>query len=111
MPIGVIPKHHSTSSCLVTDHSAREFALNNFITKADSTIQLDNLQDFSTALHAIVARYGCSPAWLFKSDVSAAYHRIPVHPLWKIEQVLTFEGMRHVDRNLTFGLHSAPEIW
>jgi len=85
--------------------------LNNFITKADSTIHLDNLQDFSMALHAVVAHDGRTPAWLFKSDVSAAYHHIPVHPLWQIKQVLTFKGMRHVDCNLTFGTCSAPKIW
>src|SRR5882724_440174 len=36
MPIGVVPKPHSTKFHLVADHSAREFALNNYITKADS---------------------------------------------------------------------------
>jgi len=61
MAIGVVLKPHSTSFWLVTDHSAGEFALNSFITKEDSTIGLDNLQDFNTALHAIVAHDSFPP--------------------------------------------------
>jgi len=38
MPIGVVPKPHSTDFHLVTDHSTREFALNNYIAKLDSSI-------------------------------------------------------------------------
>jgi len=111
MPIGVVPKPHSTDFRLVTDHSAGEFALNNYITKQDSTICLDSLQDFGVALRAVVACDGHSPAWLFKSDVSAAYRQIPMHPLWQLKQVNTFQGMRHVDHNMTFGSRSAPKIW
>ena len=111
MHIGVIPKPHSTDFPLVTDHSAREFTLNNYITKADSTICLDSLQEFSTTLRAAVSCEGHVLAWLFKSDVSAAYRQIPMHPLWQLKQVNTFEGMRHVDCNMTFGSQSAPKIW
>ena len=76
IPIGVVPKPHSTNSWLITDHSTGKFALNNFITKVDSTIHLDNLQDFGMALHTVVAHNSHAPAWLFKSDVLAAYCHI-----------------------------------
>jgi len=111
MPIGVMPKPHSMSSCLITDHSAGEFTLNNFITREDSMTHLDNLQDFGTALCTMVACDGHAPAWIFKSNVSAAYWHIPIHPLWQIKQVLTFEGIRHIDQNLTFSTCSVPKIW
>jgi len=61
MPIGVVPKPHSTDFRLVTDHSAGEFALNNYIMKADASIRLDNLQYFGTALRAVVAHNGQAP--------------------------------------------------
>ena len=84
MPIGVMPKPHTTMFQLVMDHSAGEHALNGFIAKSDASIRPDNLRDFDTTLRAVLARDGQPPAWLFKSDVSAAYHRIPMHPLWQI---------------------------
>ena len=84
MPISVVPKPHMTTFWLVTDHSAGEHALNGFIVKSDTSIHLDNLRDFGTTLRAVLTRDGQPPAWLFKSDVSAAYHRIPMHPLWQI---------------------------
>ena len=34
-----------------------------------------------------------------------------MHPLWQLKQINTFQGMRHVDRNMTFGSRSAPKIW
>ena len=40
---------------------------------------------------------------MFKSDVSAAYRRLPLHPLWQIKQIVTIDGIRHVDRNTSFG--------
>ena len=40
-----------------------------------------------------------------------AYCHIPIHLLWQVKQVLTFEGMRHVDHNLTCGTRSIPKIW
>ena len=82
MPIGLITKPHSTDFHMVTDYSVGEFTLNNFIMKAGLTICLDSLQDFSMELRAIVVFKGHVPMWLFKSDISAAYRQIPMHPLW-----------------------------
>jgi len=111
MPIGVVPKPHSTNLRLVTDHSAGDHALNNFITRADSSIKLDNLQHFGSILRAVISEHGRPPSWLFKSDVSAAYRRIPMHPLWQIKQVNTFQGLCFVDQNMVFGTCTAPKIW
>jgi hypothetical protein len=40
---------------------------------------------------------------MFKSDVSAAYRRLPLHPLWQIKQIITVDGIRHIDRTTEFG--------
>ena len=40
---------------------------------------------------------------LFKSDVAAAYWRLPLHPLWQIKQIVTVDGCQHVDRCTSFG--------
>jgi len=58
MLIGVIPKSHSTDFHLVTDHSAGEFILNNYIMKAGSSIHLESLHNFGTAVRSVVS--GCS---------------------------------------------------
>jgi hypothetical protein len=39
---------------------------------------------------------------LFKSDVSAAYRRLPLHPLWQVKQIVTINKVRHVDRCTSF---------
>jgi len=77
IPIGVVPKPHSSDLCLVTDHSAGEHVLNIFITCSDSTIKLDSLQDFRSTLNVILSLHGHPPAWIFKPDVYAAYLHIP----------------------------------
>ena len=40
---------------------------------------------------------------IFKSDVAAAYRQLPLHLLWQIKQIVTIDGIRHVDRNTAFG--------
>src|SRR5882724_9628671 len=62
MPIGVVPKPHSTALRLITDHSASDHVLNSFITRTDSSIKLDNLQHFGTILRTVLAKHGRPPA-------------------------------------------------
>src|SRR5882724_2268886 len=111
IPIGVVPKSHSLDLHLVTVHSAREHALNSFIPHADSSIKLNSLKDFGSTLHAVFSQHGHPPTWLFKSNVSAAYQHISMHPLWQIKQINTFEGLQHVDHNMAFRTHTTPRIW
>ena len=111
MSIGVIPKPHLSDLCLVTDHSASKHMLNNFIACTDASIKLDRLQVFGTTLHTVLTCHGHPPAWLFKSEIAAAYHRIPMHLLWKIKQISTFEGLQHVDHNMAFRSHTMPRSW
>ena len=111
MPIGVVPKLHSSGIHLVMDHSAGDYALNSFIACTDTSIKLDNLQDFGSILWVVIAEHGCAPAWLFNSEIAATYKCIPMHLLWKIKQVNTFQGLCHIDWNMAFGTHMAPKIW
>jgi len=105
MPIGVVPKPHSTNIHLVTDHSAGEHALNSFIAHSNSTIKLDSLQDFGSILHAILSQHRHPPAWL------PLLTGIPIHPLWQMKQINMFEGLHHVGCNVAFGTCTAPRIW
>ena len=111
MPIGVVPKPHSSGLHLVTDNSAGDYVLNSFITCVDASIKLDDLQDFGSILQVVITEHGCTPAWLFKSNVAAAYRCIPMHPLWQIKQVNTFQGLHHINQNMAFKTHTAPRIW
>jgi len=104
MPIGMVPKPHSSNLHLVTDHSTGDHMLNSFIVHTNSSIKLDNLQHFGMILRTVIAEHSRTPTWLFKSDVSAAYCRIPMHPLWQIKQINTFQGQWHVYHNLCLSL-------
>ena len=52
MPIHAVSKPGISNFCLVTDHSAGQFALNNMILCEDiAEVTLDNLQDLGNAHH------------------------------------------------------------
>ena len=48
---------------------------------------------------------------LWKSDIADAYRLLPMSPYWQLKQIVTVDGERHVDRNLTFGTSSSPGIF
>ncbi|KAF8585603.1 hypothetical protein K439DRAFT_1615876 [Ramaria rubella] len=110
-PIHVVPKPHSDKFRLINDHSAGPHALNSWISKVNGHICLDNLQDFGAILHRVLKEHGQPPAWLWKSDVSAAYLQMPASPYWQIKQIVTVDGQRHVDRCLVFGSRTSPRMW
>jgi len=104
------PKPHSTDFIWSPNHSAGKFALNNYIIKADSTSVL-------TAYRTLVPPACCSgprrtcTSMVIQISMSATYRQIPMHPLWQLKQINTFQGLRHVDCNMTFGSCSVPKIW
>ncbi|KIJ52895.1 hypothetical protein M422DRAFT_242841 [Sphaerobolus stellatus SS14] len=110
-PIGAVPKPQSSGMRMITDQSAGPHALNSFIPKQAATVRYDNMHDLGKLLRNVHATHNCPPAYLFKSDCSEAFRRIPMHPLWQIRQVVTINGERHVDRCLVFGNCGAPNIW
>jgi hypothetical protein len=103
-PIHAIPKPRSEKLRLVNDHSAGPFSLNSMIAREDVIgAKMDSISDLVGALLRHKRRYPDKTLILFKSDVSAAYRRLPLHPLWQIKQIITVDGSRHVDRCTSFG--------
>ena len=113
MPIHAVPKPNSSKLRLVVDHSASTFSLNSMISREDiAGARLDGIKDLADSL--IQFRRTCgndTQLVLFKSDVSCAYRRLPMHPLWQVKQIITVEGQRHVDRCNSFGNRASQRLW
>ena len=103
-PIHAVPKPRSAKLRLVNDHSAGPYSLNSMISREDVTgAKMDSISDLIGALVRYRKRHPDRALVLFKSDVSAAYRRLPLHPLWQVKQIVTVDGCRHVDRCTSFG--------
>ena len=103
-PIHVVPKPRSEKLRLVNDHSAGRFSLNSMIAREDVMgAKMDSIADLIGSLIRYRRRYPGTKLILFKSDVSAAYRRLPLHPLWQVKQIITVDGFRHVDHCTSFG--------
>ena len=103
-PVHAVPKPRSTRLRLVNDHSAGPFSLNSMIAREDvEGAKMDSISDMIGALLRYRRVHPNKTLILFKSDVSAAYCRLPLHPLWQIKQIITVDGIRHVDRCTCFG--------
>jgi len=111
IPLWVVPKPHSVNLRLVVDHSAGDYAPNSYILPEDASLHLDTLHALGKALLRVRNRYGNVPIILFKTDVSQAYRRLPVHPLWQLRQVVSIQGSFHVDNNNNFGNRGAGRLW
>jgi hypothetical protein len=108
MPIHAVPKERGKFR-LVTNHSAGDFSLNSMIAKEDiAEVTLDNVQDLEDTIREYCCLDPSSELLIWKADVSEAYCHMPMHPLWQIKQVVSFEGERRVDRANVLGvmLHS-----
>lgn len=113
MPIHTVPKPRSEKLRLVVDHSASKFSLNSMIPHdAIAGGRLDTLKDLGQSLIEYRRIHGDHVELVvFKSDVSGAYRRMPMHPLWQIKQIITIDEERYVDHNNNFGNRGAQRIW
>ena len=103
-PIHAVPKPRSAKLRLVNDHSAGPFSLNSMIAREDVIgAKMDSISDLVGALLRYRKLHPYKKLVLFKSDVSAAYRRLPLHPLWQVKQIITIDDCRHVDRCTSFG--------
>jgi hypothetical protein len=103
-PIHAVPKPRSEKLRLVNDHSAGTYSLNSMIAREDVVgAKMDSISDLIAALLRFRRKDPKTTLILFKSDVSAAYRRLPLHPLWQIKQIVTIDNIRHVDRCTSFG--------
>lgn len=97
MPIHAVPKEGGKFR-LITNHSMGEFSLNSMIAKEDiAGVTLDNVQDLGDAICEFRHHHPNDLLHIWKADVSEAYRHMPMHPLWQIKQVISFEGERRVD--------------
>ena len=64
---------------------------------------MDTISDLIGALLRYCKGHPNKTLILFKSDVSAAYWRLPLHPLWQIKQIITVDDICHVDCCTCFG--------
>lgn len=111
IPLWVVPKPHSDKLHLVVDQSAGNFSPNSFISHEDASVHLDSLCALGATLIQVRVQFGDIPLVLFKTDVSQAYRRLPMHPLWQLHQVVTIDGKHHVDNNNDFGNRGAGRLW
>ncbi|KAJ8582271.1 hypothetical protein M405DRAFT_921680, partial [Rhizopogon salebrosus TDB-379] len=111
-PIHVVPKPHSTKLRLIVDHSAGAYSLNSMIDLSDTSgIKLDGMQSLGLSLLQFRHSHGNVPLVMFKSDVSQAYRRLPMHPLWQLKQIMTTDSQRYVDRCNNFSGRGSAYIW
>ena len=111
MPIHAVSKPGTLKFCLVTDHSAGQFALNNMISCEDiAGVTLNNVQDLGNALCYLQAQHPDIDLILWKAFVSEVYRCISMHPLWQIKQVVTIHSKCYVDHCNVFGGHASQHI-
>lgn len=112
IPMHMVPKPNLDKLCLVIDYTAGEYSLNSMIDSDDiKETKLDGLYSLGTSLLEFRKDHLDEKLLLFKSDVSQAFHRLPMHPLWQAKQVLTFRGQCHIDCCNDFCGHSSPKVW
>ena len=110
--VHAIPKPDSNMMCLVMDHSSGDFSPNSMIAWEDfAGVQLDGLHTLGVSI--MQSKLNCPGAdlILYKSDVSTTYHQRPMHPLYKILQIVTVGSQRYVDRSNNFGGCVSQIIW
>ena len=102
-PVHAVPKPRSEKLQLVNDHSAKPYSLNSMILREDiAGTQMDAVSNLMTALIRYRKTHPHTRLVIFKSDVAAAYRQLPLHPRRQIKQIVTIDGVRHVDRNTAF---------
>ena len=98
MPIHVILKPYTDKFHLITNFSAGDFAPNTMIEKSNITnLPLNTISDLSATLIASQCKHSNIPLLMWKSDVSLAYHRMPIQKHWQMKQIHTIEGEHHVN--------------
>ena len=111
-PIHSIPIPSSEKLRMVIDHSAGKYSLNSMIDPKDiAGVKLDNIHSLGISLRLFRARHPNSELVIFKSDVAAAYHQMPMHFLYQLLTVITVDNERRVDRCNNFGNRGSQKIW
>ena len=111
-PIFTTPKKGLAKLQLVNDHSAGMNSLNSLIPTEGGFVKLDTLSDLISNIRATLAENGGRrPTYLWKSDASQAYWRLPMHPRWQVRQATLVDGNYHVDQCAVFGNRASGRLW
>ena len=111
-PIFTVPKKGSVKLCLVNNHSAGLNSLNSLIPTEGGFVVLDNLSNLGANICAIMReRPGLRPKFVWKSDASQAYRRLPMHPRWQVRQATLIDGNYHVDHCAVFRNRTSSRLW
>ena len=113
VPVHAVPKPRSEKLRMVVDHSAGSPSLNDMISRdAIAGTKMDSMHSLGASLLEYRKEHPNTTLVLFKSDVSMAYRRMPMHPLWQLKQVVTHpDGNHHVDRCNNFGGRGSCKVW
>ena len=112
-PILAVPKKPGSEKLRLCNHqSYGEFSPNSMIKRADiAGVKLDGIRELGESLRLFRRQHGDVPLVVFKSDMKAAYRQMPLHYLWQIKQVITFDGRRCVDHSACFGNRGSQMIF
>jgi hypothetical protein len=96
VPLHMVPKPETTKLCMVVDQSAGKYSLNSMIECDDiAGIKLDGIHSLGVSLCQFRSTDPVSPLIIWKSDVSVAYHHLPLHPAFQIKQIVTVDGWHY----------------
>ncbi|TEB27306.1 hypothetical protein FA13DRAFT_1634747 [Coprinellus micaceus] len=99
MPLHTVPKDGGEKLRLVTNHSRGDFSLNSMVDKNwMGKVPLDGMKVFGEDMFEIRQRNPGKRIVAWKSDVSEAYHLIPMHPRWQIKQVEIIDLISYLNR-------------
>ena len=104
-PILAVPKKPGSDKlCLCNHQSYGKFSLNSMIKRENfAGVMLDGIRELGESLHLYRCQHGNVQLVVFKSDMKATYHQMPIHFLWQIKQIITFRDHCHVDHSACFG--------
>jgi hypothetical protein len=112
-PLHAVPKPHSTDFRMVINQSAGEYSPNSMIDKNHlPPYPMDNLTHLGVwliDLHWHKQRSDNIIIW--KSNVAKAYRLMPMHPFWQVKQVVTIDGLWHIDQCNCFDGHGSGGIF
>lgn len=96
----------------IINHTSGDFSPNSMITQEDVIgVQLNGLHTLGVTIMWIKCDFPDANLILYKSNLSATYHQLLMHPLYQILQIVTVDGQRYIDRNNNFSGWASQIIW
>jgi hypothetical protein len=111
-PTHAVPKPGTDTFRLINDQSAGEYSPNSMIHPDDVTgTCMDGIKSLGASLRAHREAYGDEELVMFKSDIREAYRLVWMCKEWQAKQVVTIDGMRHVDFCNCFGNRGSYKVF